>query len=65
MPEYKYRGMLRNGKILRGFVTARNRHEVIMRLKNSRVQPIKVKSLKKQLVSESKRKVDQNKLDKI
>ena len=46
MPEYKYRGMLRNGKILRGVMTAKNRHEVIVKLKNSRVQPIKVKSLK-------------------
>ena len=65
MPEYKYRGMLRNGKILRGFITARNKHEVIMKLKKSRVQPIRVKSLKKQLVSESKKKIDQSKLNKI
>ena len=65
MPEYKYRGMLRNGKILRGIMTARNRHDVIVKLKQSRVQPIKVKSLKKQLVSESKKKIDQKKLAKI
>ena len=65
MPEYKYRGMLRNGKILRGIMTARNRHDVIVKLKQSRVQPIKVKSLKKQLVSESKKKIDQKKLTKI
>ena len=65
MPEYKYRGMLRNGRILRGVMTARNRHEVIVRLKNTRVQPIKVKSLKTQLVSESKKKIDQKKLAKI
>ena len=65
MPEYKYRGMLRNGKILRGIMTARNRHDVIMKLKNSRVQPIKVKSTKNQLVSESKKKVDKKKLAQI
>lgn len=65
MPEYKYRGMLRNGKILRGVMTAKNRHEVIVKLKNSRVQPIKVKSLKTQPVSESKKKIDQKKLAKI
>jgi len=65
MPEYKYRGMLRNGKILRGIMPARNRHEVIMKLKNSRVQPIVVKTMKTQLVSESKKKIDQKKLAQI
>lgn len=65
MPEYKYRGMLRNGKILRGVMTARNRHDVIIKLKKTRVQPIKVKPLKQQLVSESKKKIDQKKLAQI
>lgn len=65
MAEYKYRGMLRNGKILRGIMPARNRHEVIVKLKQSRVQPIKVKVVKRQLVSESKKKIDQNRLAKI
>lgn len=65
MPEYKYRGMLRNGKILRGVMMAKNRHEVIIKLKQTRVQPIRVKILKNQLVSESKKKVDYRKLEKI
>ncbi len=65
MPEYKYRGMLRNGKILRGLMTARNRHDVIVRLKKTRVQPIMVKSVKTQLVSESKKKIDHKKLAQI
>ena len=65
MPEYKYRGMLRNGKILRGVMTARTRHDVIVKLKETRVQPIRVKSLKAQLVSESKKKIDQKKLAQI
>lgn len=65
MPEYKYRGMLRNGKILRGVMMAKSRHEVITKLKQTRVQPIKVKALKTQLVSESKKKVDYKKLQKI
>lgn len=65
MPEYKYRGMLRNGKILRGVMTAKNRHEVIVRLKNTRVQPIRIKAIKTQPISESKKKIDQKKLAKI
>lgn len=65
MPEYKYRGMLRNGKILRGIMTARNKHDVIVKLKKTRVQPIVVKASKNQLVSESKKKIDQKKLAQI
>lgn len=65
MPEYKYRGMLRNGKILRGIMTARNRHDVLIKLKNSRVQPIKIKTLKNKVVSESKKKLDKKKLAQI
>ena len=65
MPEYKYRGMLRNGKILRGVMMAKNRHDVIVKLKQTRVQPIRVRSMKTQLVSESKKKVDYKKLEKI
>ena len=37
MPEYKYRGMLRNGKILRGVMNAKNRHEVIVKFGTGRV----------------------------
>lgn len=65
MPEYKYRGMLRNGKIVRGIMTARNRHEIIKSIKDSRIQPIMVKPVKKKLVSESKKKVEQSKLQRI
>lgn len=65
MHEYKYRGMLRNGKILRGIMPAKNRHEVILKLKQTRVQPIMVKQLKSKLVSESKKKIDRKKLEKI
>ena len=57
--------MLRNGKILRGVMTARTRHDVIVKLKKTRVQPIAVKSRKKLLVSESKKKIDQKKLAQI
>lgn len=65
MPEYKYRGMLRNGKIVRGIMPAKNRHELIKSIKESRIQPIEVRPVKKKLVSESKKKIDQVKLNKI
>lgn len=65
MPEYKYRGMLRNGKLLRGKMNGKSRHEVLVKLKESRIQPIKVKSQRTQLVSESKKRVDLKRLQKI
>ena len=65
MPEYKYRGMLRNGKIVRGIQSAKNRHEMMKNLKNSRIQPIQITQMKEKLISESKKKVDHSKLAKI
>lgn len=65
MPDFKYRGMLRNGKILRGIMVAKNRHEVIQKLKETRIQPIAVKAIKKDPISESKKKVDYKKLEQI
>jgi hypothetical protein len=56
MPEYKYRGMLRNGKIVRGIMVAKNRHSLIKSLKDSRIQPIEVKVMREKLISESKYK---------
>lgn len=65
MPEYKYRGMLRNGKIVRGIMSATTRHDIIKNMKKSRIQPIQIKQVKKKLVSESKKKIEQAKLAKI
>ena len=65
MPEYKYRGMLRNGKIVRGIMSAKTRHDIIDNMKKSRIQPIQIKTVKKKLVSESKKKIEHNKLAKI
>lgn len=65
MPEYKYRGMLRNGKIVRGVMVAKNRHTLLKSLKDSRIQPIEVKAMREKLISESKKKVDHSKLQKI
>ncbi len=65
MPEYKYRGMLRNGKIIRGVTTAKSRHDIILKLKSNKIQPIVVKSMKNKLVSESKKKIDNKRLEKI
>lgn len=56
MPEFNYRGMLKNGKYVRGTMTARNKRELIKKLKLSRIQPIRV-SAKKQI------RITNNKID--
>lgn len=46
MPEYKYRAILRDGKIIRGKMTANNKHLVLLKLKEAKIQPIVIKKLK-------------------
>ena len=46
MPEFNYRGMLKNGKNIRGSMTARNKRDVIKKLKLSRIQPIRIAAKK-------------------
>lgn len=46
MPDYKYRAMLRDGKIVRGKMLANNKHQVVTKLKEARMQPIIVKKLR-------------------
>ena len=65
MPEFKYRGMLKDGTTVRGTLIGKNRFEVVHKLKNTRIQPIMVKPLKSQLVSESKKRVDNKRLQAI
>lgn len=63
MPEFNYRGMLRNGKHIRGTMTARNRRDVIKKLKLSRIQPIRVVARKEFKVTNIK--IDSKKLESI
>lgn len=46
MPDYKYRALLRDGKIIRGKMLAINKHQVIIKLKEAKIQPIIVKKMK-------------------
>lgn len=56
MQDYKYRGVIRNGKNIRGVMTAKDKHDVIERLKEAKIQPIviKKKKIKKQAVPKNK-----------
>ena len=65
MAEYKYRGMLRNGKTVRGVMTAKSKHQVIVKLKTSKIQPIIVKAMKIKKNLEKQNQIDVKRLEKI
>lgn len=63
MPDFNYRGILRNGKTVRGTIVAKNRKEAIKKLKLSRIQPIRIVPKKKVAISKSK--IDNKRLQTI
>lgn len=65
MPSFRYRGIIKTGRTVRGVLEARNKHEVIVKLKNSKIWPIEVKEKKEILKAESQKKVDYERLNKI
>lgn len=63
MPEFTYKGMLKNGRNVRGLMTARNRRDAIKKLKTSRIQPIRINAKKEATIS--KAKIDARRLELI
>ncbi len=47
MPDFKYRGVLRDGKTIRGIIPAQTKLDVIEKLKTSKIQPVIVKRINK------------------
>lgn len=45
MAEFKYRAMLRDGTIVRGRMESISKSEIILKLKNSKIQPIEIRKL--------------------
>jgi len=45
VPDYKYRAILRDGKIIRGKILAANKHQVMAKLKDAKIQPIVIKKI--------------------
>lgn len=54
MPDFKYRAILRDGKVIRGKVLAANKHQVIAKLKDAKIQPIVIKRMKTTKVETSR-----------
>ena len=54
MPDFKYRAVLRNGKIIRGILTAKSKSDVIQMIKDTKMTPISInaKKIKRPAVQE-------------
>lgn len=63
MPEFTYKGMLKNGRNIRGLMTAKNRRDAIKKLKTSRIQPIRINAKKETTLS--KANIDARRLEMI
>lgn len=64
MPEFKYRAVLRNGKILRGIISAKTKADVIQMIKTTKMTPISIVAKKIKRPAVKKSKVDIEKLSK-
>ncbi len=65
MPEFKYRAVLRNGKIMRGIISAKNKSDVIQMLKNTKMTPISIIAKRIRRPAVQKKKIDFEKLGKV
>ena len=65
MPDFKYRAVLRNGKIIRGILTAKSKTDVIQMIKDTKMTPISINAKKIKRPAVQKKKIDFNKLGKV
>lgn len=65
MPDFKYRAVLRNGKIIRGIITAKSKVDVIQMIKDTKMTPISINAKKIKRPAVQKKKIDFKKLDKV
>lgn len=64
MAEYKYRAVLRNGKIMRGIINAKSKSEVIQIIKDTKMTPISINAKRIRRPAVKKKNIDMNKLNK-
>lgn len=67
MAEFRYRGFIRNGRIIRGKIVGKNKYDVMNKLKEANIQPIAIRIFKvsKAKIKAPKSAVDFKKLTKI
>ena len=58
MAEYKFRALMRDGKVTRGKMIVNSKHQLITKLKEAKLQPIFVKKIKVKVARGSKKSLD-------
>ena len=56
MAEYKFRALMRDGKVTRGKMLVNSKHQLITKLKEAKLQPILVKKIKVRAIKEKQKK---------
>ena len=56
MAEYKFRALMRDGKVTRGKMLVNSKHQLITKLKEAKLQPILVKKIKVKAIKEKQKK---------
>lgn len=64
MPDFKYRAVLRNGRIVRGIITAKTKSEIMTKLKETKMTPISIVAKKIKRPAVKKKSVDLKKISK-
>jgi len=64
VPDFKYRAVLRNGRIMRGILTAKSKADVINMIKNTKMTPISISAKRIRRPAVNKKKIDFKKLSK-
>lgn len=64
MADFKYRAVLRNGKIMRGIINAKSKSEVIQIIKDTKMTPISINAKKIRRPAVKKKNIDMKKLGK-
>lgn len=65
MPDFKYRAVLKNGKMIRGILTAKSKSDVIQMIKNTKMRPISIVAKKIKRPAVQRKKIDLKKLSKV
>lgn len=64
MPDFRYRAVLRNGRIIRGIMNAKTRSEIIQKIKETKMTPISITTKKIKRPAVKKKSVDLKKISK-
>lgn len=58
MAEYKFRALMRDGTVTRGKIESKSKHDIVLKLKGAKLQPILIKKVKLRVIKVNKSNID-------